>query len=75
MKIDRDTQNRWILGEVLPGASFKMRNDVQVVSGPHAGIIGELISLYEIDPEPIYHLETRDGGDIHVRQSEIAPVS
>jgi hypothetical protein len=64
-----------LLGGSVPGVSFKIQEDVQVVAGPYTGIAGELISLYEIEPEPIYHLETRDGGDIHVRQSDIVAVS
>ena len=75
MEIGKETQDRWILGEVVSGVSFKMQDDVEVVSGLHVGIIGQLISLYEIEPEPIYHLETKDGGDIQVRQSEIVLMS
>ena len=71
MAIDREIQNRWILGDTIPGVSFKMQEDVEIVSGPLRGTVGELISLYELEPEPVYHLETRDGRDLHVRQSEI----
>jgi hypothetical protein len=71
MKIDRNIQDRWILGGKIPGVSYRMQSDVKVIAGPHIGVRGELISLYALEPEPIYHLETRDGSDICIRQSEI----
>ena len=74
MAIDREIQVRWILGETIPGVSFKMQEDVEIVYGPHQGTIGELISLYEVEPEPVYILETREGHDLYVHQSEILPV-
>jgi hypothetical protein len=70
-EIEYDTQNRWLLGEDLPGVNFKMCQWVRVVSGPLKGIEGELISLLRTAPEPAFHLETVDGGDEHVYQSEI----
>jgi hypothetical protein len=74
MAIKREEQNGWILGATIPGVSFRMQDAVKVISGPHAGVVGELISIYAIEPEPVYHLETHDGSDIHVRQSEIVCV-
>jgi hypothetical protein len=71
--IDREVQNRWILGEDVPGVKFRMQQIVRVRSGVHRGIVGELISLSAINPEPVFDLETDDGGDIFVGQSEIEP--
>ena len=72
--IDTETQNRWILGETLPGVHFSMCQSVRVASGPHNGVIGELISIYAVTPEPLFHVETSDGGDLILRQSVLAPL-
>ena len=72
--IDSETQNRWILGDVLPGVHFPMCQFVRVIAGPHEGAVGELISLYALTPEPLYHMETSDGGDLLLRQSALAPL-
>jgi len=72
--IDKEVQNEWILGHSLAGVGFHMGERVRVVSGPDAGIMGLLISICSIEPEPLFHLETDDGGDRYVLQSEIAPV-
>jgi hypothetical protein len=72
-RIDLPTQHRWLLGETVEGVRFKMCDDVAVVRGPFSGMHGELISLIALVPEPEYHLETSDGGDCYVRQSELVP--
>ena len=69
--IDSDTQNRWILGDSVPGATFSMNQRVRVTSGPHTGARGVLISLYALQPEPLYHLETSENDDHRVYQSEL----
>jgi hypothetical protein len=74
VSIDRATQDHWILGGAIEGVTFRMQQLVRVVTGPDAGSIGELISIYAIEPEPVYHLELLDGTDRTVRQSEIMPV-
>jgi hypothetical protein len=73
--IDRQTQDWWLLGGSVPGVLFRMNERVRVISGPNAGAIGELISIYALQPEPLFHLETSDGADAYVRQSEIAPAN
>ena len=72
--IDAETQNRWILGGDVAGVIFRMCQAVTVVSGPAKGSRGELISLLAVSPVPTYHLETHDGGDEDVLQTELAPV-
>ena len=71
--IDSDTQNRWILGEGVAGVTYSMCQSVQVVSGPHAGCRGILISVYSLRPEPLFHLESSENEDFRVYQSEIRP--
>ena len=71
--IDSATQNRWILGDRLPGVEFRMLQQVVVQRGAHAGLRGELISIYSSGADPLFHLELLDGGDLYVRQSELLP--
>src|SRR5258706_2953908 len=63
MTIDLEMQKRWILGEPVPPTTFRMCQSVHVVAGPHSGEHGELISLFALDPEPVYHLETSNNED------------
>ena len=72
MSIDINLQNRWILGESVESTQFRMCQSVRVVDGPHEGEVGELISLANLVPEPIYHLETSNGEDLYVLQSHLA---
>jgi hypothetical protein len=75
MPIDREVQNRWLLGQPIAPASFHMCQSVRVIAGPHQGEVGELISLAELLPEPLYHLETSNNEDLFVLQSQLAPVN
>lgn len=67
--IDEDTQNAWFLGSLPDGVIFSMCHTVRVVSGGQKGKVGEVISLYSLHPEPLYHVEAGDGSDIIIRQS------
>jgi hypothetical protein len=71
MPIDRDVQNRWILGNEIPGIKFSMNQRVRITAGAHAGTVGVLISIYEIESDPGFQLETDKGHDICVHQSEL----
>jgi hypothetical protein len=71
MRFDLSTQNHWLRGGPISGVHFSARQSVTVVAGPHDGKVGELISLFDLKPEPVFQLETSDGEDVYVRQSEI----
>ena len=73
MRFDLATQNKWTRGASIDGVHFSMRQAVTVVAGPHDGKVGELLSLFDLKPEPVFHLETSGGEDVYVRQSEIYP--
>ena len=70
--IDRPTHDAWTLGEDIPGVRFRMGQPVEVVDGPHRAARGVLICLYALAPEPEFHLETEDGGDLVVIQSHLS---
>jgi hypothetical protein len=49
-----------------------MQNDyVRVVSGMLQGSFGSLVTILELEPEPLFVLELETGLDVNVRQSEI----
>ena len=68
---DAETQYNWSKRNSVSGVTFKFRQRVMVIAGTHKGKTGELVSLHDLDPEPMFHMETPDSGDILVRQSEI----
>jgi hypothetical protein len=71
--IDREKQNQWILGGHLPGVAFAMNQRVRVTSGADAGTHGTLISIYALGDDPSYAVETDDGGDLTLKQSQLEP--
>ena len=71
MRFNLATQNKWIRGLAIAGVRFSVCQEVRVIAGPHDGNVGKLVSLFDITPEPVFHLEGSDGGDVLVRQSEI----
>jgi hypothetical protein len=64
-------QNQWILGNPLAGVRFSMNQRVRVTAGPDAGAVGVLISIYEIGSDPGFQMETDDGRDLCVHQTEL----
>jgi len=72
--IDHEKQNQWILGGKLPGVGFAINQRVRVTSGPDAGTQGALISIYDLGDDPLFAVETDDGGDRTLRQSQLEPI-
>jgi hypothetical protein len=57
--------------EFIVGVNYQHNESVVVVSGPHSGERGSLVSLVSLHPEPEFSLEAESGQDIHVRQSNL----
>lgn len=57
--------------EAIPGVSFMHNDYVRVVSGELEGSSGSLVTVLELEPEPLFVLELETGFDVKVRQSEI----
>lgn len=57
--------------EAIPSVSFMHNDYVRVVSGALVGSRGSLVTVLELEPEPLFVLELESGFDIQVRQSEI----
>jgi hypothetical protein len=48
-----------------------MNQRVRVISGREAGIEGTLICIYALEEDPVFALETDDGGDLTLKQSQL----
>jgi hypothetical protein len=64
----------WMRQEEVSGASFKLNDPVEVVEGDLAGERGSLISLIELEPEPVYLVETSDGLDVKLKESHLQAI-
>jgi len=60
----------WLNGEPIPGIRFAHNTRVEIISGPHAGQHGWLVTL-EVQTDPLYTVELESGEDVDVRQSQI----
>lgn len=72
--IESERQIQWLQQEPLEGVRFKMLEVVRVVGGVGAGETGQLISIFAMKPEPLYHVETSSGEDLYARESELEPL-
>jgi hypothetical protein len=75
MRIDREMQKQWILGNPIAGVLFNMNERVRIISGPDSGKVGTLISIFEIGKDPGFQIETNDDRDLFVRQSQLASLN
>src|SRR5688500_14334082 len=68
-----EIQYRWYNAEPIRGVAFLLNDPVVVVTGPHAGNGGFVISLEGREPEPRYLVELGSGaGDLVLAQSDLA---
>jgi hypothetical protein len=71
----RDLGQAFLNGDSIAGVVYAHNDCVRVVSGPHTGDSGSLVTVLSVDPEPKYILEAESGRDIEVLQSQIERVS
>lgn len=65
---------KYLSGKEIPNVNFKHNTQVRVMSGEYKDSLAYTVSLIKLDPEPLYLLETWDGRDIQLNQSEISEV-
>jgi hypothetical protein len=61
----------WFAGESIAGVRFRLNDAVRVSSGQHAGMVGSVISLLAVQPEPRYIVETSSGRDVEILDHEL----
>lgn len=66
-----DIGQAFLWQEYIVGVHFRHNEPVAVVSGPHAGQQGSLVSLLTLEPEPEFTVEAESGQDIQVHQSNL----
>ena len=64
-------QSKWLLGQKIPGVSFKMGEMVEVFRGPLKGMSGTIL---DIEKGPLFHLELSDGELQNVAQGDLRRV-
>ena len=69
-----DLVNSWMSGDRVVGVSFYLNDSVQIEAGPNRGEVGAVISLNEIDTEPIYTIELSSGADVVVNQTSLRKI-
>jgi hypothetical protein len=64
----RGVGDRWLAGEPIEGVEFPLNAHVMLTLGWHAGKTGTVAFLMNLDGDPMYLVELRDGsGDVRVR--------
>ena len=67
-----DVLERWMAGDSLPGVAYALNDSVRITKGPHRGELGAVITLLQLSPDPVYHVELgSDGNTIQFSQSEL----
>ena len=64
-------QDEWFTGQRVSGASFTLNEVVRISAGSHAGKIGSVISLLDLQPQTRYIVETSSGRDVEVFEYEL----
>jgi hypothetical protein len=65
---------RFLDRETISGVAYLHNDPVRVISGPHSGNVGSLVTLLSLSPEPCFVVELESGIDVEVMQSEIVHV-
>jgi hypothetical protein len=62
-----------LAGESIAEVRYGLNDEVQIINGPNSGKTGVVSSLQQLQPEPGYVIETADGDNLAVMQSDIVP--
>lgn len=71
MTISGPDANNWLAGQHPGGALYEINDPVLIEDGPCAGEHGSIVTLAELEPEPVYLVETGRGHYVQVRQSQL----
>jgi len=67
----KEIDELWFNSEPVPGAAFKLNDDVLIASGTFKGEGGAVISLLALEREPVYLVELSSGADAEVAESDL----
>ena len=66
-----DIGQRFLNHEPIPGVAFEHNDYVLVIAGENSGRRGSLVTVVEMEPEPVYLVEIEWGGDTEIAQSQL----
>jgi hypothetical protein len=69
MRPTLEQTNAFLAHEPLPGVEFEHNAYVRVVGGEHAGDYGSLVSVEQLDADPVYLVELESNNDALIPQS------
>lgn len=72
MTIDGPQANSWLTGGRPGGALFAVGDAVRIEDGPCAGEAATVVTLAELEPEPVYLVEPSEGHYLQVPQSRLS---
>jgi hypothetical protein len=71
MTISGPDANNWLAGHRPGGAAFGVSDPVVIEAGPWAGQPATVVTLAELEPEPVYLVETSAGHYTQIAQSRL----
>jgi hypothetical protein len=71
MKPSFRQHNDFLAHKPLPGVSFEHDDRVHVITGPHVGDTGNIVSVEELGEDPLYLVELDTGHDQLIGQSAL----
>jgi hypothetical protein len=73
MPVDPGTSNLWLARKAVPGVDYALNESV-IANVEGRCLRAAIITLLETEPDVIYLVETVEGADIHVRQSDLLKI-
>ncbi len=66
-----DIINAWRAHRTVDGVRFAHDDLVTILAGEHAGNVGSLVSIEQLEPEAIFLVEIDSGFNVAAKQSDI----
>ena len=71
MAVSNDILNAWRAQQAVVGVNFALDDLVTLLAGEHAGNVGSLVSIEQVEPEVVFMVEIDTDFVVPARQSEI----
>jgi len=66
-----ELQAAWRAGKPVGGVNFSHDDLVTILTGAHAGNVGSLVSIEQLEPEVVFQVEIDSGFNVVARQADI----
>jgi hypothetical protein len=71
MAVSNDILSAWRARQTVAGVNFAHDDLVTLLAGEHAGNVGSLTSIEQVEPEVVYNVEIDTNFVVPAKQSEI----